>query len=189
VVPLQQDVFRLDVAMDDAACVRVGERVGDILSDPNRVLERELLLAGDPLAQGVSFDVRHHVVQMAVGLAGIVEREDVRVTELSGDLDLPEEALRPKAGRQFAVQHFDGNRSVVPEISGEVNRGHPPAAELALERVAMAEGVGQSGGRHVGHGQAFEGYRQNLPLQARHRQDWTLWCHPARGFAGGGPRQ
>ena len=36
-----QDVVRLDVAMDDAALVRVGERVGHVAQDPPRLVDRE----------------------------------------------------------------------------------------------------------------------------------------------------
>src|SRR5437762_1169768 len=40
----QEDVFRLDVAMDDAVCVRVGQCVADFERDAHRLLERQALL-------------------------------------------------------------------------------------------------------------------------------------------------
>ena len=43
-------VFGLDVAMDDALRVRVAERVGDFERDLDRVVDRELLLAIEPVA-------------------------------------------------------------------------------------------------------------------------------------------
>ena len=49
--PLEQDVLGLDVAMDDAMLVRVAERVGHLTSDPQGIVERELLLAAQPVAE------------------------------------------------------------------------------------------------------------------------------------------
>ena len=41
------------------------------------------------------------------------------------------------------MQHLERDRPVVPEVAGEVDRGHPAAAELALEHVALAEGLAE----------------------------------------------
>lgn len=38
---------------------------------------------------------------------------------------------------QFRMQHFHRNRSVVPEVLGEVHSRHATAAELTLECVAI----------------------------------------------------
>ena len=63
VAALEQDVLRLDVAVDDAPAVRVAQRVGHLAGDPKRVVHRELLFAGQPVAEGLSLDERHHVEQ------------------------------------------------------------------------------------------------------------------------------
>ena len=60
--------------------------------------------------------------------------------EASGDLNLPEKALRTECGNQLLAQKLDGNEPAVLEVLGEVDRGHPPAAQLPLEAVAVAEG-------------------------------------------------
>ena len=83
---VQQDVFRLDVAMDDAVAVRVVQGTGDFGGDPQRIGDRQLLLPAQPLAQRLAFDVRHDVEEEAVGLAGIEERQDVRMMEVRGGL-------------------------------------------------------------------------------------------------------
>jgi hypothetical protein len=41
----------------------------------------------------------------------------------------------------FGVQDVDRDSAAVPQVLGEVHRGHPAGAELALDHVA----VGQSG--------------------------------------------
>ena len=58
----------------------------------------------------------------------------------SGELDLALESVRAQCGGEFRVKHLQGDTAVVLEISCVVNRRHPTAAELALERVAASEG-------------------------------------------------
>src|SRR5687767_7726235 len=47
-------------------------------------------------------------------------------------------------------------------------RGHPPAAELALDRVAVALGVSQSGSCPLDHGETWglEGRFESAPVRA-----------------------
>ena len=59
--------------------------------------------------------------------------------EPGGELDLAEKPLRAEGGREVGAEDLQGNRPVVPEIVGEVDRGHPSPAELALDDVAVAE--------------------------------------------------
>ena len=60
--------------------------------------------------------------------------------ETSGDLDLPKKALRTERGGELMAQELDGNEPAVLEVAGEVDRGHPTAAQLPLEAVAVDEG-------------------------------------------------
>jgi hypothetical protein len=34
------------------------------------------------------------------------------------------------------MEHLESDRPIVAQVAGEVDRGHPAAAELALDRVA-----------------------------------------------------
>ena len=45
----------------------------------------------------------------------------------------------PSAAAELGVEHLERDRAVVPEVLGEVDRGHAAAAELALERVAALQ--------------------------------------------------
>jgi hypothetical protein len=57
---------------------------------------------------------------------------------------------------QLLVQDLEGNGPIVPEIARQIDRRHAAPAELALEQVAVAEGIRQ---RRVdcGHGNAMWG--------------------------------
>jgi hypothetical protein len=48
---LEQDVGGLDVAVDDAARVGVAQGIGHFARNPERVLERQLLLPIEPVAE------------------------------------------------------------------------------------------------------------------------------------------
>ena len=56
-------------------------------------VDRELVIAVEPLAQRLAFDVRHHVIQKSRGFAGIVKRKDVRMIQSRRELDLSQEAV------------------------------------------------------------------------------------------------
>ena len=65
------------------------------------------------------------------------------MVEPGGEPDLPDEPLGAQRVRQLGMEDLQGDRTVVPEIAGEIDRGHAATAELALEHVAVAEGVCQ----------------------------------------------
>ena len=137
---VQQDVLGLDVAVDDAVAVRVVERGGDLAGDPDRVVDRELLLPVEPVAQRLALDERHDVEEEAVGLARVEQREDVRVLEVGGELDLGQEPLGADHGGELGTQHLERDLAVVPQVLGEVHRRHAAGADLALDAVAVGEG-------------------------------------------------
>ena len=51
---VEQNVVGLDVAVDDAALVRVGERVGDLAQHAPRLVDRQLPVLVQPLARASS---------------------------------------------------------------------------------------------------------------------------------------
>ena len=69
---LEEDVLRLDVAVDDPLVVRPLERAGHLDADAHGRVDGELPLAPDPVAQRLAAHVRHHVVQQAARLARVV---------------------------------------------------------------------------------------------------------------------
>ena len=80
--------------MDHVVAVRVVQRSSDLRCKAHGVAERQLLLACQPLTQRFASNIRHHIEQHAVHLAGIVQGENVRMLEPGGRPDLAQETLR-----------------------------------------------------------------------------------------------
>ena len=110
------------------------------IEDPYGVLDGQLPPA-QPIPQRFSFHERHDVVGATV-IAGplfdirVEQGQDVRVLQPGGDLDLPEEPVAADGGGELRPQHLYRDFAVVLEVLGQIDRGHAPAAELALQRVA-----------------------------------------------------
>ena len=64
--------------------------------------------------------------------------------EFRGEVDLGQEPLSAQHRGQLRPQHLEGHIAVVLEVVGEVDRGHPALAQLAVKAVAIGEGGLQS---------------------------------------------
>ncbi len=148
---VQQDVLGFDVAVDDPPPVRVIQCAGYLGGQPHRVLERELLLAVQAIAQRLSFDEGHHIPEQAVGFARIDQPEDMGMLQVGGGLDLPQKPLGPDHRGELGLEQLEGHPPIVPDVLGQVHRRHPTRAELALDAVAVGQGRHQAG-RDVRHG-------------------------------------
>ena len=120
-------------------------------SDPHRFVHRKLLLSVDAVSERLACQIGHHIEEEAIGFPGIIERQDVGVSQLRRDLNLREEALGSDNGSQFRLQDLEGHLSVVLDVGGEIDGSHAARAELTLDRVAALEGGVQTGGG-IGHG-------------------------------------
>ena len=81
-------------------------------------------------------------------LAGRQERDDVRVLEAGGELDLLLEALGADARGELGGEELDDDAAAKAAVSGEVDAAHAATAELALE----LEGGAQRGRQLFGEG-------------------------------------
>ena len=136
--------------------VGVAQRIGRLARDPQRVLHRELPLPPEPVAQGFAFDEGHgEPEQRRTARPGevprVVHREDVRVLQAGGEADLALEAFRAEGGGELGMEHLECDGAVMAEVAREPDRGHAPAAELALERVPFPQPFAQCryGVRHA----------------------------------------
>jgi hypothetical protein len=129
--------------------VGILECPGRFVRDAERELDRELVLAAQPVAERLALDERHGEPELAGRFAGVVDGEDVGVLQACGEADLALKPLRAERESQLRVQHFERHGPVVPEVLSEIDRSHPAASKLALELVSVAQGGGE-GRRHWG---------------------------------------
>ena len=90
---VEEDVRGLDVAVDEPARVRSVERARDLATDGERPLRLERAFLGEQRLQFAAGDVAHSQVELPVDLAGVVDRDNVRVLERSCNLRLRQEPL------------------------------------------------------------------------------------------------
>ena len=96
------------------------------------VAKRELRFAVEAMAQRFAGDVRHHVVERPPRVAGIDQRQDVRVREPRRDSDLLQEALGTELCREVGSQHLDRDLARVLAVQGEVDGRGTATPQLAL---------------------------------------------------------
>jgi hypothetical protein len=95
----QQNVLRLDVAVEDPLAMGGVEGSRELDGDPQRLFYLQSSLPPEPIAQALALDIRHDVEQqgarslLALGmlndhLSGVEQGENVRVLQIGGDLDL-----------------------------------------------------------------------------------------------------
>jgi hypothetical protein len=63
--------------------------------------------------------------------------------EPRGRTDLAQKAIGAKDRAELGVQHLDGDVPIVLGVVGEVDGGHAPSTELALDDVSRAKVLGQ----------------------------------------------
>ena len=150
----QQDILGLEVAMDDATAVSVMQCVSHLRGDSKYVLERQSPVSPQSVPKRLAVHIRHGVPEEARSTAGIVKRDDVRMGEAGKKLDLTPEPLGSQHVGEVGVKSLESNGPVVLEISGQEDRSHTAAPELALNGVGAREAGFQQSSKvcHCGPG-------------------------------------
>ena len=132
-----QDVVRLDVAVDDAGGVGGVERFGDLAEQGDGARRRQRPLAVDRPAQVAALDQAHRHDQLAVDLARVEDRHHRRVVEAGGEAGLAQEALAEAlAVGQLAGDHLQRHRPFQAEMRGPVDDAHAAPRDQRVDPVA-----------------------------------------------------
>ncbi|MDB4962626.1 MAG: hypothetical protein JWP01_2625 [Myxococcales bacterium] len=138
-----EDVRRLEVTMDHAALVRVGDSVD---RRQHRGQQRQALAqsarARDQLVERTAADPAHDIERTAVGRrAGVIERDDRRVLEPCGDLDLADEP--PRDARSLRQDLLERDRA--SELGCRTPRRRAPCRRDRARRRGDSAGAGSEG--------------------------------------------
>jgi hypothetical protein len=125
--------------------VRVGERVPHLAGNVDGFIDGELGFAGELVPQRLPLHIGHDVVEEPLDLTRVEQWQNVGVAQIGGDFDLAQEAIGAHGIGQLGVQHLESHGAPVPQVAGEVHRGHAATTQLALQGVAVSQGSLQVG--------------------------------------------
>ena len=138
---LEEDVLRLDVAVNHAPGVRVVERQRDLLQQARGIERRQRSLRCETLGQRLAVDVPHHEEDDAVLLVGAVDGDDVGVRELCRGPGFAQEPVaHSRRLGQMRGQHLDRDFPVKIDIDREIDDAHPAATELSQDLEIRSQG-------------------------------------------------
>ena len=173
--------------MDDTLRMRRRECVGDL--DPQR--DQHLLLqgpAGNPVLQRFSLETLHDDEGVAVLIADVVNRADVRVTQRGrGARFALEPTERVRIASQVVRHELERHRAQKPRVLGPVHHAHSALAQLLdnavvgdrlvdLEIAAFVRGFAAPA-RHAPRGDVDRPILQEfscLALRCQQRPDFAL---------------
>ena len=143
VAVLEQDVRRLDVAVDDPGSVRVRERVEHLGGDLDGVFVRELVRA-HRLAHRSARDVLVGDVDVARVVPDVVRAHAALVAEPARRESL---ALGPRGGLSLARDDLERDVEAVALVAGEPDRARAAASERPHRAVAAEDELSGRMGR------------------------------------------
>jgi hypothetical protein len=126
----------LHIAMDDVQPVRVHQRLGQLLSDRDRLLDAERP-SGQHVGERRTVDQFEHQVGDAVVQSRAAQPHHARVVESAEHLDLCSEPAH--ALRIDHAEEFDGDRLARREVPGAEHLPHPTAAQQLLDLMALVD--------------------------------------------------
>ena len=134
-VPGDEDVGGLDVAVNNALAVRGLQSFGDFDGEREQAFDVHGT-AGDAMLQGYAVQKFHGNERLLAVLADFVDGADVGMIESRGGACLAAEALqRLRVARHFVGQEFEGDEAAEVGVFGLVDDAHAAAAELVDDAV------------------------------------------------------
>lgn len=114
----------LQVAMHDAAVVRMGERDGQLDGVAGDLFRRQRP-ADEPSIQRFTLDQSHGDVDSATGFTDVVNGADVRMGEAGGGLGFTQQPpARHGVGEVFRGQHLHRDVALEPRVASAIDLTH-----------------------------------------------------------------
>ena len=154
-VAVEQDVLRLDVAMQDARAMRGCECLGDLRADAGGILRWEWTPLAEPDTEvGPVHQVHHHEAPGAI-LQEVVHPDDVRVGEPAHRLHLAAEPLpRDSSAGGRRDQELERDERIERTVARPVHDGVSAASDLVEELVPTGHDGARRDVRRRVHGAA-----------------------------------
>ena len=139
----EEDVGRLDVAVDQAAGVGGVQRAGHLGHDGQGPGRLQAALPPQQGRQVHPVDIPHGDVEQPAVLAGLEDRDDARMVDAGRD---PRLAQEPPAegvvGGKLGREHFERDLAAQAQLHRPVDLAHAPAPQTGLDPVAGDLDVG-----------------------------------------------
>src|SRR5262249_55450774 len=115
--PVDEDVGRLDVAVDDQVGVRMGDGLENVEKEAEPLLDPEAAVPAIGVDR-LALDVLEHEVGLAgCGHAGVEEPGDVGIGQTREDLALAAEPLLARAADEARVEQLDGGGALEAPVA------------------------------------------------------------------------
>ena len=177
----QQHVVRLDVAMHDAARVCVRQRARDVAQNADALGDGQCRRGAQSRAERFALHERHREIRNAVGVTSRQQRNDVRLAQRRGELDLAREPVEAHARGHVAREHLDHDITPEPVLAREEDLRHAAAAEFPLDGVAVAEREAEARLRISRHRRVVTTDRPPVRRdRSRHQGSWSRGTSCAR---------
>ena len=130
-----ENVCRLDVAMDDAFRVRSVKAVGNLDGELEQLIDRQQMRPNQ-LTERPAFDELHRDERVALVLSYFINCADVRVVEARCRARLPAESLeRLRRSRHFTVEKLQCDKPAKPYVFSLVHDSHAAGSKRVQDSI------------------------------------------------------
>ena len=133
---VQQDVFQLQVAVNDTLAVRVIQRPGDLFQQAAGGVQAERDVRGEAICQTAVSHELHGQVGTILDDARIQHGDDARVLQAAGQIGFALEAVNDvRLDGPVGVQNFERHDLLAALVDCLIHHRHAADAELLLDAI------------------------------------------------------
>ena len=143
----QNDIFRLEVAMNNVEFVSCAQSLSKLDNDVDRKARLELTMFTQEAGERRPLTIlKDHEERTIRGPSIIMKSNKVRMVDLTEGLRFLFEALgQLLVARITLVQNLDGNCLTEPDVAALIDRRHPPNSDAFLDPISASDGDADQG--------------------------------------------